>query len=233
MLGIIILLVLSWLVLRYTVKQPIGILGFSPPGRRLVQLAAGFALAAVLCTAVQWSEIALTQKDWEVNAAYSITQFGSVLWWNTKSVLFEELIFRGALLAVVIRLAGMRKGVLLSAAAFGIYHWFSYGVFGNLPVMAFVFLTTFAAGAAWAYAYARTGSIALASGSHLGWNAANAVLFSEGPLGKQLMTTNEGAGYTPLSGIPSLLFFIASNAVLPAVVYLIAKRYSASSSVRE
>ncbi len=52
--------------------------------------------------------------------------------WNINSVLFEELLFRGYLLYKAIEWLGARKGCFLSAIAFGVYHWFSYGVIGNV-----------------------------------------------------------------------------------------------------
>ncbi|MEC0210041.1 hypothetical protein [Paenibacillus ehimensis] len=41
----------------------------------------------------------------------------------------------------------------------------------------------------------------------------------------QLFVTVEGADFAPLTGIPSLLFFLASNAALPPAVYWLAKRW--------
>ena len=41
-------------------------------------------------------------------------------------MLYEELLFRGYLLYQAMRLLGARRAVLLDAAAFGVYHWFSY-----------------------------------------------------------------------------------------------------------
>lgn len=136
-----------------------------------------------------------------------------------KSVWFEELLFRGALLVVLIRWLGARWGMVLSATAFGAYHWFSYGLFGNLPVMVILFASTFVMGLVWAYTYAKSGSMAIAIGSHLGWNAASAILFSDGPIGDQLLIPIKDAAYAPLTGLPSLLFFIASNTALPIILF--------------
>jgi hypothetical protein len=61
--------------------------------------------------------------------------------------------------------------------------------------------------------------MAIAVGSHLGWNATSAILFSDGPIGDQLLIQLKGAEYEPLTGLPSLLFFIASNTALPIILF--------------
>jgi len=219
MLGIIVILLVSWLLLRFTVRQPLSVLGYNPIGLRLRQFGMALLIGIVVCAAVKWIESVVTSAGWEVNAGYQWSDFVAAGWWSFKSVWFEELLFRGALLVLLIRWIGVRFGIVLSAAVFGTYHWFSHGLFGNVPVMLLMFATTFVMGLVWAYAYARSGSIAIAAGSHLGWNAASAILFSDGPIGDQLFIQLKGAEYAPLTGLPSLLFFIASNAALPLVLF--------------
>jgi membrane protease YdiL (CAAX protease family) len=53
-------------------------------------------------------------------------------WWTLFSVLYEELIFRGVVLYILIKRIGEVKAILISCIAFGIYHWFSYGLFWNI-----------------------------------------------------------------------------------------------------
>ena len=64
--------------------------------------------------------------------------------------------------------------------------------------------------------FAKTKSMYLPIGLHLGWNLFNIVLFSNGPLGKQLfMKANE----SHLEGIPSLLVFLFQIVALPLLVF--------------
>ena len=100
-----------------------------------------------------------------------------------NSVLLEELLFRGYLLYRAIRWLGPTRAVLLDAAAFGVYHWFTYGVLGNPIVMAYVFLLTGMYGYMWARVFVATGSVAAPIGLHCGWNAVSYLVFSAGPLG--------------------------------------------------
>ncbi|MGX4585809.1 CPBP family intramembrane glutamic endopeptidase [Paenibacillus chitinolyticus] len=220
MLGIIVIILLSSFLLRFTVRQPLSVLGYNPFGLRLRQFGIALLIGLVVCVVVKWTESLITSAGWEVNSGYQWTDFFAAGWWSFKSVWFEELLFRGALLVILIRWLGVRSGIVLSAAAFGVYHWFSHGLFGNIPVMIFMFATTFVMGLVWAYAYSRSGSMAIAAGSHLGWNATSAILFSDSPIGDQLFIPFKGAEYVPLTGLPSLLFFIASNTALPFILFL-------------
>jgi uncharacterized membrane protein YwzB len=69
---------------------------------------------------VKWTESVVTSAGWEVNAGgYQWSDFFAASWWSLKSVWFEELLFRGALLVILIRWLGVRLGIVLSAAVFG------------------------------------------------------------------------------------------------------------------
>ncbi|MGQ8873421.1 lysostaphin resistance A-like protein [Paenibacillus sp. TSA_86.1] len=218
MFGMIVLVLISWFLLRFTIREPLSVLGYRPAGLRLQQFAIALLLGILVSSAVHWTESLVTMSSWQVNPGYSWADFGAASWSNFKSVWFEELLFRGALLVLLIHWLGVRWGVVLSSVAFGMYHWFSGGVIGNIPVMIILFATTFIMGLVWAYAYAKSGSMAIAVGSHLGWNGTSSILFSDGPNGEQLLVQVTGISYMPLAGLPSLIFFIASNAALPLIL---------------
>jgi membrane protease YdiL (CAAX protease family) len=110
----------------------------------------------------------------------------SAVWWNIKSVLYEELIFRAAILYILIKRLGAGWGIVLSSIGFGVYHWFSMEVLGNVPGMIQIFLVTGLMGLVLAYGFWKTGSMLAAIGIHLGWNITQSVIFSGGPIGKQL-----------------------------------------------
>src|SRR6185436_10184910 len=123
--------------------------------------------------------------------------------------------FRGALLYLAIRLLGPHRGCLLSSIVFGIYHWFSYGVFGNAGQMFYVFLLTGLAGVMFSYAFAFTRGMYLPVGLHLGWNLMAVVVFSQGPLGDQMLLVHEGEK-TPWLTAP---FFLYQIAILPLLAW--------------
>ena len=99
---------------------------------------------------------------------------------NILSVLTEELLFRGYFFYQAIRFLGPARASLLGAAAFGVYHWFSYGLLGNPVAMVFVFLFTGAFGYMACRAFIATGGLALPVGVHLGWNLLISLGFSGG-----------------------------------------------------
>ena len=128
--------------------------------------------------------------------------------------------FRGALLYILIRRLGRNKSVLISACAFGIYHWFSYGIFGNPIPMVLIFLGTGLMGYAWAWAFAKTRSIMLPFGLHLGWNFVHNSIFSKGPLGDLLLISQ---GEQAMGDWISLLNFFVTMVVVPILILYFVK----------
>ncbi|MFT3825039.1 MAG: CPBP family intramembrane metalloprotease [Chitinophagaceae bacterium] len=219
MIGIIVEILLSWLLLRFIAKADLRVLGWQPVGKRTFQLFAGLLMMGVLCALLKLWDSWLTHISWKVNNAMSLAAVVAGIWWNLKSVLFEELIFRGALLYILIQKIGWKNAVLISATAFGVYHWFSFNLWNNPIQMALVFLITALTGWVWAYAYVRTGSMALATGMHLGWNYVSISVFSSGTLGNQLLLPVKGDNYTPLTGLPSLCNFLLTNILIVVISF--------------
>lgn len=94
-------------------------------------------------------------------------------------------------LYLLIKYWNSRSGILLSSVAFGIYHWFTNGVLGNVPAMALVFLVTGFMGYVFATSYDKTKSLLLPVALHLGWNLTNHNIFSNGPNGIIILQVNE------------------------------------------
>ena len=216
MIGIIVELVISWLMLWLIEKKNLSALGFAPTKSRTIHLIAGFLLAAACCAIFNIATVAFVKNAWTFNKQMSAGEIWAGSWWVLKSVLYEELIFRGALLYIVIRKIGMVKGCVVSAICFGIYHWFSYNAFGNPVPMIFVFIVTAVAGLMFAFSFAKTNSLYLPIGLHFGWNLFSIVVFSNGPLGTQLFTRLNDE---QPRGILSLLIFLFQVLALPLLTY--------------
>ncbi|GLB49632.1 CPBP family intramembrane glutamic endopeptidase [Neptunitalea lumnitzerae] len=217
MIGILVIITLSWLLLYLIEKKQILVLGLLPFGKRLIQFFIGFLITGILCILTQYLEAYLKSANWNLNEHITGNIILRSFWWDVKSVLTEELIFRGALLYIFIQKMGSRKSILISAIAFGIYHWFSYGVLGNLLAMILVFIGTGLMGYAWAWAFSKTKSIMLPFGLHLGWNFFYNTIFSKGPLGEVVLTLKGG---TELSDWASLLNFISGLVLVPILVII-------------
>ena len=207
-----ILLALSWLLLRVE-GRGLAAIGIDQPRRRLREFLVGAALFGAIAT-VQQVALSLAADDLFVpNRALRGAQLLEGLRFVVNSVLFEELIFRGYLLFHAARRVGPTRAALLSAAAFGAYHWVSYGVLGQVVPMLYVFVLTGTVGYVWARAFIATGSVLAPIGMHLGWNGVSYLVFSAGPLGAGLLVLRSGDATPAVGGGTALLL----NAALPLV----------------
>ncbi|WP_452610357.1 CPBP family intramembrane glutamic endopeptidase [Roseivirga echinicomitans] len=201
-------------------KKSLLVLGFTPVVKKLKQFGLGFLVSAVICVTVTLALAALRSETWLLNSQFNFTLLLNSVWYDLKSVFTEELIYRGALLYLLIKKLGSKKAILISAIAFGVYHWFSFGAFGNVVLMIYVFLLTGLMGLVWAYAFAKTKSIMLPFGLHLGWNVINNGLFSKGPLGEVALVAT--GGIEP-EGTIMILGLVISVFVPPLVTWLFVK----------
>lgn len=220
MIGIIIELLISWLLLWWFDKSNLAVLGFKLTQNNALHLIVGFFAAALFCVLYYIASSDLANTYYIINPSFNTRTFLKSSWWVLSSVLFEELIFRGALLYILIQKMGIKKACIISAIAFGIYHWFSYGAFGNPVQMAIVFLMTGIWGLMFAFAYTKTKTLYLPIGLHFGWNFIHTVIFSKGPLGYQFLIINSDK---KLEGMLSLVFFIIQIIGLPILAYFYLK----------
>jgi len=108
------------------------------------------------------------------------------------------------------------KAMIISAVAFGIYHWFSYEQLGNYQQMAITFISTGTFGLLLAYAYYKTASLFVPIAIHFGWNLVNGFIFSQGSVGNGVFIPV--AGQTQVS-VSYFTFFCIM--VLPIVTALL------------
>lgn len=213
---ILISIVLATFFLGRKFKLGDDFLGLRPGTLRMLDLLVGFVASAVAC--VICFGVLIWDMGAEVNKnPYSLFIFLNASWWTLRSVLIEELAFRGVLLVIGIRYLGIHRACIISSVLFGIYHWGNYGVFGDVPRMAEIFVLTGVGGLMFAYAFAYTRSFYLPVGLHLGWNLVSVVVFSEGPLGMQWL---ELIPEREPGMVVSILVFIYQITLLPYVTLL-------------
>lgn len=217
MLGIVVILLVSWGLLHVRTQRHLAALGLGMNKRRFLYVVLSFVFAMTTCVLSQWLDAELGQFTWRLNPSFTFSLLLDAAFWDLKSVLTEELIFRGALLYLLIRWLGIYPGVLISAVVFGVYHWFSYGIFGQLMPMLVVFFGTGIMGAAWALAYVKSGSLWLPVALHFGWNFTHNSLFSEGPLGKVVWVASETGD---VSGYWALFNFMVPMVLVPIITLL-------------
>ncbi len=207
MLGILVQLIISWIVVYFFNKNNLSVLGFGVTKKRIADFGIFFLLTAVICASGFLLKMYFGEQRWQLNPKLNVALVWNGLWWNIKSVLFEELIFRGVLLYILIQLTGAKKAIIISAVAFGVYHWFSFGVIGNPVQMLYTFFITGAMGMVLAYGYAQTNSLYVPVGIHLGWNFTQLFIFSQGTIGNGVLVATDNLGFRTNS---YLIFFLVT-----------------------
>lgn len=230
MLGVLVVVALSWLLLWLFSKNNITVLGIIPNRKRLGELSLGFIIMALFCLINLLGQAYFKEINYTRNIDYGFLESLNGVWWTFKAVLFEEFIFRGAILYILIKKTGINWACTISAIAFGIYHWFSYQMFGRgIIPMIYVFVLTGAAGWMFAYAFAKTKSLYAPIGLHFGWILVSIVILSDGPLGDSLFVVSGEAH--ELSGREQLLFFLWQAAIVPGLVtWYLVKKYKLPSN---
>jgi membrane protease YdiL (CAAX protease family) len=186
MLGILIQFVISYLIIRWVLKDNLTVLGLYPSKIRITNLLL-FCILAGLCSSITfWLRILFAQELWILNPTLNWPLTFNAIWYNLKSVIYEELIFRGALFYILIKRLGGTKAILISSIAFGIYHWFTFEVLNNPVQMFWIFIITFSAGYIYALGFYKTNSLYAPIGMHFGWNIVQSFVFSAGNIGSGL-----------------------------------------------
>lgn len=186
MLGLLIQIIISYFIIRWVQKENLTVLGLNPSKTNIRNLLL-FCLIAGLCSAITfWLRILFAKELWILNPSLNWQLTLNSIWYNLKSVIYEELIFRGVLLYILIKRFGGTKAILISSISFGIYHWFTYEILNNPVQMFWIFVITFSAGYIYALAYYRTNSLYAPIGMHFGWNFVQSFIFSAGNIGSGL-----------------------------------------------
>jgi len=106
-----------------------------------VQLLLGFSWPILYYFLFEFSVSGLVHNPFHINPHYTFTNFIRSVQYLLRSVVYEELIFRGVLFYILINKIGAQQAILISAAAFGVYHWFAWQAFGNPAQMLVIFLS--------------------------------------------------------------------------------------------
>lgn len=184
MLGLLVIIMVSWLLLHFIEKKNIDVLGVVPNANRLRQFLIGLIVITVITLLNIYTETLILKVDWKINTI-NYHETINAFWYHLKSALTEDLVFRGAILYILIKRLGAKWAICISAIVFGVYHWFSYGIIGDrIILLAYVFLITGCTGYVWAFTFSKTKSIMMGLGFHLGVNFINACFFESQPYGE-------------------------------------------------
>ena len=187
----LIILIVSWITIYLIEQRKIFSVWLKPFNKRSKEFFKGFFFMACLCIITQIILSQISSTTWTLSKDLNLSRLFYSFYLDINSVIFEELFFRGVILYLLIKHLNERTGVILSATAFGIYHWYTGGVLGNPLAMLVVFFVTGFMGYVFATAFVKTKSLILPFGLHLGWNLVNHNIFSNGPNGVMILEVEE------------------------------------------
>ena len=102
MIGIIVILGISWLLLHFIVEKNLTALGIFPIGKRIKQFTIGLIVMGLINIVFIYAESIIKSKVWEINPSLNANLILKSFWYHLKSALTEDLVFRGALLYILI-----------------------------------------------------------------------------------------------------------------------------------
>ncbi|WP_246457810.1 CPBP family intramembrane glutamic endopeptidase [Winogradskyella echinorum] len=163
-------------------------------------------------------ESLILNVEWQEQNSINCNLIFNSFVYHFKSALTEDLVFRGALLYILISTIGSKKAILISAVFFGIYHVFSYGITGDriIPILYVTLITGFT-GYVWAYTFYKTKSIMLALGFHLGYNFLMTLFYESNPYGQLIFMELNKESLMDWNW----LFYSLIKGLLPSILTLI------------
>lgn len=188
MLGLLVIIVVSWVLLHFIEKKSINVLGILPIRIHIIQFLIGLVFIVIITLLTVYFETVVKSVDWKMNSINYRYIYDAFIY-HLKSALTEDLVFRGALLYIFISRFGAKWGILISALTFGVYHVFSYGMLNEriVPIL-YVILVTGTTGYAWAYTFYKTKSIFMGLGFHVGSNMILTFFYPSQPYGELLFS---------------------------------------------
>lgn len=223
MLGLVVILAVSQLLLYIFQRKSLLVLGPTPLRVRIFEFFMGFMLATVLALITVVADTAALHIVWSHNFS-SLSLLGSSFIYHLRSALTEDLLFRGAVLYILYKRFNIHSATLAMALAFGIYHWFSYGMLEgnvNLVALIFVMITTGANGYVWGYTYLRTGSVIMPLAMHTAWNFVLTLFYETQPYGELLFEGNANMSMNEWTSLALSLF----KGIFPPLLMWICVRY--------
>ena len=119
MLDLLVIFLVSWVLLAKVAREPISVLGFAPNRRRLGEfLVAGLFMAGVGVVNFL-GQAWFKEIGYRLNPDYGLGKMLGASLWVLKAVVLEEVVFRGALLYMLIRAIGAIRACLVSSVLFG------------------------------------------------------------------------------------------------------------------
>ncbi|WP_299339438.1 CPBP family intramembrane glutamic endopeptidase [uncultured Psychroserpens sp.] len=229
MLGLLVIIVVSWVLLHFIEKKNIEVLGIIPYPKRILQFLIGMLFMVLLCLLWIAIETFILNVNWQLKNAINYTLIFKSFVYHIRSALTEDLVFRGAILYILIHRIGAKWAMLISAIIFGGYHVFSYGMTSDrIIAIAYVVFVTGLTGYVWAYTFYKSKSIMLGLGFHLGYNFLMTMFYDSMPYGELIF---EELSKTNLNDW-NWLFYSLVKGIFPSIMTLLFVKYIIKSNIQ-
>ena len=196
MIGLVVILLISWGLLFLFEKKNLNAIGLVPSKHRLLQYAIGMVLIVMICLLLLGIETQVKSIQWQF-LGFEIGTMADAFIYHLRSALTEDLVFRGALLYILVQRLGAKWGLLISAICFGVYHVFSYGMLTERWILiSYVIVVTGFTGYVWAWSFYKTRSIYLGLGLHVGYKMIMSCFYESEPYGELLFKEISSADLT-------------------------------------
>lgn len=223
MLGLLIIIIISWILLHYMQQKNIEVLGIIPTKKRIIQFSLGFIIMIIICLLKITVETYALKVTWIQNDTPDYTSILHSFFYHLRSALTEDLVFRGAILYILLERISAHKALFISAIIFGLYHIFSYGMLeSNTIAKLYIILITGVTGYIWAYTFYKTKSTMMGLGFHLGYNFLMSLFYENQPYGQLIF---QEVSKVKLSDWNWLLYHIPAGLFPSLVTFLFLKEY--------
>ena len=225
MLQLIGLLAISWLIIWLFEKGNLSVLGLMPTKERLKYFIILFIVSAVFSATAFLLRMYFAKEEYTISNSITTKSIILETWFQIRTVLTEELLFRGVLLYILIKKIRQTKAIIISAVLFAALHVINAGVCGNFKQMIILFTFTFLMGVLLAYSYARTFSLLIPFAIHYGWNLTQNYIFPDTATGNQIFTLVAPPPTVTISYVAFFTMLLLPKISVLIVDYFIVKRY--------
>ena len=225
MLQLIGLLAISWLIIWLFEKGNLSVLGLTPTKNRLKYFTILFIVSAVFSASAFLLRMYFAKEEYTISQSLTTKSILLETWFQIRTVLTEELLFRGVLLYILIKKIRQTKAIIISSVLFAALHFINAGVWGNLTQMIIVFTFTFSMGLLLAYSYARTFSLLIPFAIHYGWNLTQNYIFPDTATGNHIFTLAAPPPTVTISYVAFFTMLLLPKISVLIVDYLIVKRH--------
>ena len=224
MLGIIVLLLLTIVIHYFLLDKKLNIEYFKLSTSQFRILIFCILFVLIVRLLLFGLSLYLSSSKILINPNFEWKLFWISFWFDIRSVLTEELVFRGVIFWLLLLKYGARPAVLISTIAFIIYHWFSYGIYGVLMPMLVVSICIGIMGWAMGLSMVKSGSIYFPIIIHFTWNFTQNTILSNGPLGEVFLLYKMGE-LKFSEDMVGLILLLASNLIVPLFILLYVHKF--------